>query len=114
MNLKVYYDAVMAAETTVQTVLNQMDGLFTDGKKAEALELRPALDEAKSKAKEANDIYLMMRESVDSMGVAAKFIPASKTPEDKAQSITRAEFENLSPAARAEFIKGGGLIKDEE
>jgi hypothetical protein len=114
MNLKVYYDAVMAAETTVQTILNQMDGLFTDGKKAEALELRPALDEAKSKAKEANDIYLMMRESDNSMGAAGVFVPVSKTPMDKAQTKTRAEFDALSPMDRADFVRGGGLIKDEE
>ncbi len=114
MNLKAYYDAVVAAETEMQKILNTMDTLLTDGKKAEALELRPALDEAKSKAKEANDIYLMMREGAESMGAARNFVPASKTPEDKAQTKSRAEYESLTPAARAEFIRGGGLIKDEE
>lgn len=60
MNLKKYLDAVNAAEARVREVAAQIDELFEDSKTDEALALRPQLDEAKTKAKSAGELYLSM------------------------------------------------------
>lgn len=61
MNLKAYLDAVTTAEAHVQDVATAIDALFTQGKQAEALAMRPELDAAKAAAKSANELYLSMR-----------------------------------------------------
>jgi hypothetical protein len=112
MNLKTYYDAAVAAEAQVQAILNQMDGLLQDGKKADALALRPSLDEAKANAKEANDLYGLMRESAQSEGVVKFFVPAgSSLQEDaSAKEMPRAAFDALSADKKMNFIRQGGTV----
>jgi HK97 family phage major capsid protein len=60
-NLKMYLDAVTTAEAHVQEVAAQIDALFTQGKQADALAMRPDLESAKAAAKSANELYLSMR-----------------------------------------------------
>lgn len=59
MNLKKYLDAVNTAEARVQQIAAQIDEYLEADKTDEALALKSQLDEAKAKAKEASDIYLL-------------------------------------------------------
>lgn len=122
MQLKPYYDAALGADTEVKRILNEMDTLFNDGTeegKKKALELRPALDEAKSKAEQANQLYASMRDaSLVNDNAAALFTPPADpaAQNDKGENpkvINRAGFTALDPAARMAFIKAGGTIVEE-
>lgn len=113
MNLKTYYDAAVAAESAVQAVLEEMDGLLQDGKKAEALQLKGRLEEAKSQAHEANEIYTLMRDGDEASPKARLFVPAGGKVEDKAAQTSRAAFEDMGPAERMAFVKAGGVVVDE-
>lgn len=59
--LKQYYDAVTTAEARVKEIAARIDGHFEKGEKAEAMKLKPELDEATKNAKEANELYMTMR-----------------------------------------------------
>ena len=82
MNLKPYYDAVVTAEARVQDLAGRINALFENNQTDEALKLRPDLDLAKSAAKNANDLYLSMRDAVsDGQTPAQRFVPAGGNPE---------------------------------
>lgn len=115
VNLKPYYDAALAADAEVQRILTDMDAAFNEGTeegKTKALELRPALEEAKNKAKEANQLYASMRDASNpTESVAANFVPDAKSEEDKSEKVkTRADFNALTPVERLAFINAGGTI----
>jgi hypothetical protein len=115
MDLKPYYDAAVAAEAEVKRVALEIDGHFTAGETDKALELRPALDEAKNKAKDANDLYLSMRNAHEGKGVEAQFVPANPdaAPQgsaDEKKSMTRLEFLALNASERMSFILAGGTV----
>lgn len=120
MDLKKVYDAVKAANAKVDEILNQMLVAF-EGEDEEAvkkaLELRPALDEAKAKADEANQLYASMRDAnVDEKSPASKFVPVNGTAQQQAEGAktkTRAEFEQMTNRERHEFIANGGAVVDE-
>lgn len=122
-NLKPYYDAALTADAEVKRVLNEMDTLFNDGTedgKKKALELRPALDEAKNQAEQANQLYVSMRDaSLVNDNAAALFTapvdPAAQSDQhaEGAKVINRAGFKALDPAARMAFIKAGGKVVEE-
>ena len=117
-DLKPLYDAVIAAEAEVGKIESAMMAAFETGTeegKAEALAMRPALDEAKNQAKEANLAYISMRESdaVES-GNARKFVPVPGAEKQAGQvkQLTRAEFEAMSAADRMSFMLNDGNIVD--
>ena len=122
-NLKPYYDAALAADAEVKRILNEMDVAFNDGTdagKEKALSLRPALDEAKRKAEQANQLYISMRDaSLVNDNAAAMFTmppdPANNDQDSNNGSpakINRAGFKALDPAARMNFIKAGGTVTE--
>jgi hypothetical protein len=119
-NLKPYLDAAVAADNEVKQILAEMDAAFTEGTeegKKKALELRPALDEAKVKAEQANALYVSMRDaSLVSDNVAALFTspadPAQEPDQAEAKVMTRAAYRQLSPHDRLAFSKGGGKLTD--
>lgn len=120
-NLKPYYDAALSADTEVKRILNEMDTNFsagTDEGKKKALELRPALDEAKIKAEEANSLYVSMRDAslVNDNASALFSSPADpaapQSQGDAAQAMNRAAFNALTPAAQMQYIKAGGKVVD--
>jgi hypothetical protein len=121
-NLKPYYDAALAADAEVKRILAEMDTAFNDGTpegKQKALSLRPALDEAQTKAKEANQLYASMRDaSLVNDSMASLFT----TPPDPAQQdqkddspkvINRAGLKALSPVAQIQFFRAGGKVVDD-
>ncbi len=96
-NLKPYFDAVQTAEARVRDLAAQIDDLFTSGKTDEAVALRPQLDEAKAKAKDANDLYLSMRNTDDGDGVPGDGRRIMQVDEkDLAIGMTPNEIKNYS------------------
>lgn len=120
LDLKPYFDAVNAAEAEVQRIAHDVDALFsqgTDESKAEALALRPALDEAQRKHDEAVALYESMQRSNRPNDIARNFVPVSTTSPDPAEgnqptAIKRADYDRLSLVDRARFIRSGGTIED--
>ena len=117
MKLKELYDAAKAADEKVQEVMQDMITAFEDGTeegKLKALDLRPALDEAKAKAEEANRLYISARDAdiEDPDSAARKFVPAGGENSVRKQ-MTRAEFEALSAAERMTFMLADGKLIEE-
>lgn len=79
MNLKPYYDAAQSADNRVQSVAAQIDAHFQAGENDQAVALRANLDEARTKAKEANDLYLSMRDASQASNLG-QFTPAGAAP----------------------------------
>ena len=101
MNLKPYYDAVVTAEARVQDLAGRINALFENNQTDEALKLRPDLDLAKSAAKNANDLYLSMRDAVsDGQTPAQRFVPAGGNPEPQ----TPAKDARATPEYSAAFF----------
>ena len=121
MNLKPYYDAALKADEDVKRILAEMDAAFNDGTpegKQKALDLRPALDEAQTKAKQSNELYASMRDaSLVNDNMAALFTaPPDVAPTEeeskKIKVMKRNEFNALSAAGRMTFMKAGGKIEE--
>lgn len=124
-NLKPYLDAAIAADTKVKSILSDMDAHFTNGTdegKKKALELRPALDEAKSEAEAANQLYVSMRDaslindSAAPLFTAPSDTAATSQPTDEGNTpkvITLQAFQALTPEDRLAFAKSGGTLKEE-
>ncbi len=120
-NLKPYYDAALSADTEVRRVLNEMDTCFTDGTedgRKKALDLRPALDDAKIKAEQANTLYVSMRDaSLINDNMATLFSspsdPAAPDQQgDDPKVMKLSEFQALDPKVRFAYIKAGGVVED--
>lgn len=75
MNLKPYFDAAQSADERVQTLAAKIDAHFNAGEQAQALALKADLDAAKNAAKNANDLYLSMRDASEATSVG-QFKPA--------------------------------------
>lgn len=120
-NLKPYYDAALSADAEVKQILADMDAAFNDGTdegKEKALSLRPALDEAKTKAEGANQLYVSMRDaSLINDSAASLFTtpsdPAQDDQDDKSPKvIKRVDYDALHPTQRAAYLKSGGKVED--
>jgi len=120
LDLKPYFDAVNAAEAKVQEVAKQLDDLFrqgTDESMAQALALRPALDEAQKKHEEAIVLYEQMQKANRPNDIAKNFVPVSTTQTESAEGnqptvIKRQEYDRMTLQDRAEFIRSGGTLED--
>ena len=119
-DLKPYYDNVLKAQANVQAVINQIDELMKLGTpegEEQALALEPQLDEATAKAEKAQQFYNKLLNASKTSDVTKNFLPVSaeQIPDEEEEEtgiMTRAEFDALRPAARAEFIGSGGEIVD--
>jgi len=116
MNLKKYLDAVNAAEAKVQQIAARINEHFEKGENDDALKLREQLDKAKLDAKNANELYLSMRDALTTDGdVASRFVSAGggdtepKETQDLRASpeYTRVFFEALSNGVTPKSIKSG-------
>lgn len=74
MNLKPYFDAAQSADANVQAIAAKIDSHFQAGETEQAMTLRQSLEDAKLKAKGANDLYLAMRDAAE--GRPEQFSPA--------------------------------------
>jgi HK97 family phage major capsid protein len=73
MNLKKYFDKANAAEAKVKQIAAQIDELFDAGKTEDALKLKAELESAKTEAKDAHELYLLMQ---DAAGTGEGLVPA--------------------------------------
>jgi hypothetical protein len=120
LDLKPYFDAVNTANEEVQRIAAEIDAAFqlgTDEGKTQALALRPALDEAQSKADEAMKLYDSLKKANQPSNLAAAFVPVSQTPttpddEQPKGVMKRKDFLALNSADREAHIRGGGTIED--
>lgn len=117
VNLKPYYDAALAADAEKEQIMADMDAVFNEGTeegKTKALELRPALDAAKVKAKEANQLYASMRDaSANGTSAPSKFVSDQTEADESGKNVkTFAEFQALTPKERLAFSKAGGRIQN--
>ena len=96
MNLKTFLDAANGAEARVQQIAAQIDGLFTEGKTTEALELKPQLDTAKADAKAKGEMYVTM-------------LDISSSGNDPAQRFTHVEVTR--DAADQPFASDGEFFR---
>jgi hypothetical protein len=117
LDLKPFYDAARAANEKMQGILTEMKTAFDEGTeegKQKALELRPALDQAKIEADAANQLYLSTRDAASASDNAAKlFVPIANVDNpsaNPAKEMNRAAFEELDADARMKFMKSGGRI----
>ena len=117
IDLKAVYDAAKAADEKVNAVLMEMTAAFEEGTeegKQKALALRPALEAAKADSKQANDLYVEMRDArADSDEHARKFVPVNKDAakaSEPAKTMTNAEWLALSFVDRRKFFADGGQI----
>lgn len=113
--MKELYDAAKAADEKVQEVMQDMITAFEDGTeegKLKALDLRPALDEAKSQAEEANRLYISARDAdfEDPDAAARKFVPVSEGGNSQKKTMTREEFNQLTAADRMSFMLADGKL----
>jgi hypothetical protein len=116
-SLKPVYDAAKAADEKVSAIMAEMIAAFecgTDEGKQKALDLRPALDAAKEEARQANDLYVSMRDAqAGSDEHARRFVPVGDVAQKAgAKEITRAEYEAMDYAERHTYLKNGGAIVD--
>lgn len=119
-NLKPLLDAAQAADKSLYQIRDQILQLVEKGDDEsvkQAKDLRPGLDEAKIKAEEANRLYTSVRDaSLVNDNAAALFTapadPANNDQGVKAKIMNRASFDALNQDARAEFVRGGGKVKN--
>ncbi len=121
IDLKPYFDAAQVADAEVMRIMDDMNTHFSDGTdegKQAALDLRPALDVAKGKAADANQLYISMRDAAATSNSAAReFVPVSDSTSkagDPTKEMKRQEFEALDAAARVKFIKAGGVVTESD
>lgn len=120
LDLKTYLDAVNAAHDDVQRIAHNIDELLKEGSdesKAEALGMRPALEEAESKHAEAVTMYELMQKANRPNDVARNFVPVSSTSistelETQPGMMKRSAYDEMSHAERSKFIRAGGKIED--
>lgn len=113
--LKEMYEAAKAADEKVQVIMRDMVTAFEDGTeegKLKALEMRPALDEAKILAEEANRLYISARDAdfEDPDAAARKFVPVSEGGNSQKKTMTREEFNKLNAAERMSFMLADGKL----
>jgi len=120
LDLKPYFDAVNTAEAEVQRVANEINTLFcegTDESQAQAVALRPALDEAQSKHTAAVELYEAMQKANRPNDIAKNFIPVSQSSPDPDAAtqptvIKRGDYDKLTLVDRAKFVRSGGTVED--
>lgn len=116
-NLKPVYDAVIAAEEKVHAIMGEMLKLFdegTDESRQKALAMRESLDAAQAEARQANELYMSMRDAeADADANARKFVPVGEKPAEQAKQMARSGFKALSPREQMDFALGGGIIVED-
>lgn len=121
VDLKQFFDAARASSDEVERIMAEMNAAFSEGTeegREKALALRPGLEAAQKKAEEDNALYLSLRNGAGAVDSAARqFVPVEAVPmgdggAEKKNTITRAEFAEMSAADRMEFVKGGGKLTD--
>jgi HK97 family phage major capsid protein len=94
MDLKKFYDAVIAADAKVNEVATRINTLFEQDKVEDAQKLQPELQAAKAERNAANQLYLEMAD-VPTGNPQAHFVPAGKQTESKIAKDLRSSPEYM-------------------
>ena len=115
------YDLVNARSQKVNELALEIDaklGQGSDEVVQEALDLRPALEEAEQKLNEAQELYQQLQDSAKKADdVAALFVPVSEEAakvDSRKDTLTRQEYQALSAAEQIAFVNKGGKIEKED
>lgn len=95
MDLKTFFDAANKADEKVAGIRAEIAAAFDAGDKKKAMDLRPALDEAKKAADEANALYVSMRDSGEGSDPGRKFSPVAD-PNALNIGLSSKEIKNYS------------------
>jgi HK97 family phage major capsid protein len=118
INLKGFYDAAIAATTAKTTKAVEIQKLFDAGATEKALEMKKDLDALTKSAKDAEEMYISMRDAAQGDDPAKKFTPANdrqKADEAKDADIlksneyTNAFFKALSSSMTPKDFKKSGV-----
>lgn len=101
MDIKVFYDAANKADEEVKRIRGEIKAAFDANDKKKAMDLRPALDEAKKNADEANSLYISMRDAGESGDSGRKFTPVSDEALNIGMSQKEVKSYSLIRAIRA-------------
>lgn len=101
MDIKTFYDAANKADEEVKRIRGEIKAAFDAGDKKKAMDLRPALDEAKTKADEANSLYVSMRDAGETNESGRKFTPVSDDALNIGMSSKEVKNYSLVRAIRA-------------
>ena len=121
-DMKTLYDRVLTAQANIENVKNQINvalALGTPEGDTQALEMESALDTAIAEEQRWHAFYDKLAGAQSETNTAKKFVPieAEDIPAEDANpkgTMTRAEFQNLNPAARVDFLRSGGKVIDEK
>jgi HK97 family phage major capsid protein len=113
MDLKRFYDAVLAADAKVNQVAIRINALFDASKIEDAQKLQPELAAAKKDYAAANALYLEMA-GIERPDLAKNFVPAGSNQEPKRVKDLRSSpeymalfFDALRVGATPQGIKNG-------
>lgn len=76
IDLKKFYDAAVAASTAKTAKAVEIQKLFDAGETEKGFAMKKDLDDLNKKAKDAEEMYISMRDAAGDDGVSKKFIPA--------------------------------------
>ncbi len=118
INLKQFYDAAVTAQTAKIQKAMEIQKCFENGETEKGLTMKKDLDELTKKAKDAEELYLSMRDAAGSDDQAKNFIPAvdrEKAEEAKDSDIlksneyTKAFFKALGDGVSVKEFKKMGV-----
>lgn len=118
IDLKGPYDMVNAAEAAWKKQAAEIADLLavgTDEATTQALALQETLDTLQADYQGKKALYEKLVSANQPSDLAAMFVPAASpaaSEEDKPKAMKRADFDALSHADRAAYIKGGGKLED--
>ncbi|MGI6260020.1 MAG: hypothetical protein ACOYKC_09210 [Anaerolineaceae bacterium] len=115
------YDLVNARSQKVKELALEIDaklGQGSDEAIQEALDLRPALEEAEQKLNEAQELYQQLQNSAKKADdVAALFVPVSDEAArvaGESNVVSRDAWEKMSPKEQTAFVEKGGKVSKEQ
>lgn len=115
------YDLVNARSQKVKELALEIDaklGQGSDEAIQEALDLRPALEEAEQKLNEAQELYQQLQNSAKKADdVAALFVPVSAEAArvaGESNVISRDAWEEMTPKEQTAFVEKGGKVSKEQ
>jgi HK97 family phage major capsid protein len=101
IDLKKFYDAAVAASTAKTEKAMEINKLFDAGETEKALAMKKELDDLTQKAKDAEELYLSMRDAAQGEDPAKRFVPADDR--QKAEEIADADILKSKEYTRAFF-----------
>ena len=120
MDLKPYYDKVLALQGNTQSILAKVNdalALGTAEGEEQALAMQGELETAMAEQEKAESFYnTLLKASKNSTSPVMNFLPVEQSEIDEddktPQVMQRADWNALPPNERAAFIQNGGTLKN--